>query len=290
MTIPMQRLLLVMLAACGGASVRHGAPLPPELVQPNAGTFSEPRPLEDWLPPDQVESRRAWPTHPYRIVRADTGRWHHHWHDEGIITAPIGSEPYAGIECQTWQPGRAELADSDVVGAFVARVAAGSPAEAAGLHGGELVLAWHGTTGTASGGCIELNAFLHAQLASDPHVALAIWQPAMGAPLARTIAVPAAFGPLGITVDTLEHSDVQAPFVLATDQRAEHLGFAPGDLIVAVDGTSVRWKRELHDALASAGFPAQSRPTTIEVARFGAGRWVPMIITSLPADRYQEPM
>lgn len=281
----MQRVFLVMLVACGGAGVRQGRALPVELVQPTAQTFSDPRPLEDWLPREQLAYPGAWPTGPFRFVRADTGRWH----DGGMVMAPIGSEPYAGIECQTWQPGHAELGDSDVVGAYVSRIAVGSPAEAAGLRGGELVLAWHGSTGTASGGCTELNAFLRAQLAADPHVALAIWQPSMGAPMTRTIAVPTAFGPLGITVGTLEHRDVQAPFVLATDQRADRLGFQPGDLIVAVDAASVHWKRELHDALASAGFPARARATTIEVARVGAGRWVPMTITSLPAARYQEP-
>jgi hypothetical protein len=205
-----------------------------------------------------------------------------------VVTAPVGSEPYAGIECQTWRPGRAELDGSDVVGAFVSRVAEGSPAEAAGLRGGELVLSWHGSTGTFSGGCTQLDEFLHAQLASDPNVFLSVWVPSMGAAMMSSIAVPERFGPLGISVGTLEHRDVQAPFVLATDQRAEHLGFRPGDLVLAVDHTDVHWKRDLHDALAEQGFPSASRATTIEVARFGVGRWVPMTVVPLPADRYQE--
>ncbi len=349
----MHRILIAMLAACGGGGVRRGNPLPAQLVQPSAETFSEPRPLEDWLPArnvGQVQSTRVWPSNPYRIssqllrttqfseadayanllaqgaqagvdqimvmaagegervLQAHLGVFEQLWHGGGrahaafgfsdntehamagigIIAAEPGTEPYAGIECQDWLPGMAELHQSDLNGAFVSRVAAGSPAEAAGLHGGELILAWSGSLGTASGGCTALNAFLRSELAADPHVFLSIWQPSMGEPLMRAIAVPAAFGPLGITVGTLEHHDVQAPFVIATDQRAEHLGFRPGDLIVAVDGSQVRWKRDLHDALDRAGFPAQSRATTVDVARFGAGRWIPLAVVALPAQRYQQ--
>ncbi len=353
----MQRLALLMLAACGGATIRNGAALPPVLVQPNTDTFSDPRPLEDWLPPrgeGEITVTHAYPSGPYRIssqllrtarysevgayaalqreaaeagvdqvmvvaegdgervIDAHLGLFEHRWHGRhyeggrthawfgfhdgvthamagiGIITAKPGGEPYAGIECQDWLPGRAELGDSDVTGAYVSRVADGSPAEAAGLHGGEFILAWSGSLGSGSGGCSALEGFLRQQLPVDRHVGLSIWQPSMGAAIPSEIAVPAAFGPLGITVGTLEHSDVQAPFVIATDQRAEHLGFRPGDLVVAVDNSPVRWRRDLHDALVSAGFPAQSRATTVSVARMGAGRWVPMTITTLPADRYQE--
>lgn len=348
----MLRLTLLTLAACGG-SVRRGDPLPATLVQPNSSTFSDPRPLEDWLPsrdPGTVRQTQAWPQGPYRIsstllqstqysqadaytdlvnqaaqsgvdqvrvmaegegeqvIQAHLGfrSWvgRHSEHDRawfgfhqgtqyamsgvGVITAPVGSEPYAGIECQSWTPGMAELSTSDLGAAYISRVAAGSPAEAAGLHGGQFVLAWADGRMMGTGGCTALNAFLHGALQADPHVSLAIWEPAMGQALVQSLQIPAAFGPLGISVNTMEHREVRAPMVVATDQRAEHLGFHVGDLVLAVDGSEVHWKRDLHDALTSAGFPMQSRAITIEIGRFGAGRWVPLTITAVPADRYQE--
>lgn len=347
----MLRLTLLTLAACG-ASVRRGDPLPSTLVSPNTSTFSDPRPLEDWLPQREdgtVRQTQAWPAGPYRIsslllqstqysqadaygdlvhqaalsgvdqvrvmaegegesvIRAQFGlrSWvgRHAEHDNawfgfhqgtqyamsgvGVITAPPGSEPYAGIECQSWNPGLSELGTSDLNGAYISRVAAGSPAEAAGLHGGQFVLAWADARGMGTGGCTALNTFLRGALA-DPHVSLAVWEPAMGIAMKQEIQVPAAFGPLGISVNTMEERSVRAPMVVATDQRAEHLGFRVGDLVLAVDGSETHWKRDLHDALTSAGFPMQSRAITVEIGRFGAGRWVPMTITSVPAERYQE--
>jgi serine protease Do len=152
-------------------------------------------------------------------------------------------------------------------GALVGAVEKGSPAEKAGLEAGDVIL---GINGRAISSSAELPLAV-ADLRPGARASLDVWRKGGRRTLDATVGrmpdmqvasaeAPAApQGRLGVAVRPLtdaEKRQANAPGGVVVEEvagAAERAGIAPGDLILAINGTAVRSPDELRAAVTKAG-------------------------------------
>jgi serine protease Do len=150
-------------------------------------------------------------------------------------------------------------------GALVARIFSGSPAQAAGLKPGDVILAVDGKPVDSR----EAFSTYTATATSGQPISLLV---ARGGST-RTVQVRAGDPPSGLGLRILEEvaglrvADSSGNVVVdkvIRGSRSENIGIAPGDLIVGVNGTEVHKTRELNDELVKA---ADRSSIVLSVAR-----------------------
>ena len=172
-----------------------------------------------------------------------------------------------GVAIQDLTPDLAEALDLDIErGALVSRVESGSPAEAAGVQAGDVIVAVGGSKVESSRdlrnsiGLVRVGEAIEIDVRRDRHrirLAVQVGGARTGARLGAIEAPPALEG---ATLRDLVQGDPaygRVQGVVAADvepgSRAARNGIRPGDVIVAVNRRRVRDTAELESAFEQAG-------------------------------------
>lgn len=154
-------------------------------------------------------------------------------------------------------------------GALVSRVFSGSPAEAAGLRSGDVIMAIGNTPVDSR----ESFATQTATLPSGAPIELRVNRAGQTMSLRVRPSEPPAS--LGLTIlaqiSGIHAADQGGRVVIdsvSRDSRGEKVGLASGDLIVAVNGTEIHSTRELNEQLAAA---SERSSVILSIAR---GRYI----------------